>query len=411
MSENVIEASWEALVDSLEYAFQPVRAPRVSAAERGADPARQAGPRGAGGGAGARGDPLRDALARSDAAALRGGPRGPDRRGAELAVGVSSGTTALHLAVREQGWGPGDEVLTTPAQLHRLLQLPALRGRDAGLLRRRPGDAHRRSGRDGGAVGPATAGLLPVHIFGFPADMPRDRGHRGRARPRGGRGRRPGARHGLRRRRQRRRARQSRRIRLLRQQADDDGGGGMLISGSEAAAEVARSERNQGRAPGMKFMEHDRLGFNYRLTDVQAALGDRPARAPRLDDGGALGGSPRPTRSASPRSAAPSRARATPTTSSCRSRDRGAERRSWFVYVLRLPKSRRPRRRHRRARPPRHRRPSVPAVHPHSRASSGSGSAPARASSRSPRTSRGARSRCRSTRRSGGVARAGRRAS
>jgi 2-isopropylmalate synthase len=28
VSENVIEASWEALVDSLEYAFQPVRAPR-----------------------------------------------------------------------------------------------------------------------------------------------------------------------------------------------------------------------------------------------------------------------------------------------------------------------------------------------------------------------------------------------
>lgn len=33
------------------------------------------------------------------------------------------------------------------------------------------------------------------------------------------------------------------------------------------------SERNQGRAPNMDWLDHDRLGFNYRLTDLQAALG------------------------------------------------------------------------------------------------------------------------------------------
>ena len=36
---------------------------------------------------------------------------------------------------------------------------------------------------------------------------------------------------------------------------------------------VLRSERNQGRAIDMGWLDHDRLGFNYRLTEVQAALG------------------------------------------------------------------------------------------------------------------------------------------
>ena len=33
------------------------------------------------------------------------------------------------------------------------------------------------------------------------------------------------------------------------------------------------SERNQGRAPDMDWLDHDRLGFNYRLTDLACALG------------------------------------------------------------------------------------------------------------------------------------------
>ena len=72
--------------------------------------------------------------------------------GVEDAVAVSSGTTALHLGVRALGWGQGDEVLTSPLQLRRLGQLPALRGRAAGLLRRRPGDPRPRPGRRRGAV-------------------------------------------------------------------------------------------------------------------------------------------------------------------------------------------------------------------------------------------------------------------
>ena len=85
VSENIIEASWEALVDSLEYAFQP-RKQRQSGSRRPsplpsgrqrlrerrrADPARAARARRARGGAGARGAALRAALAGADAGALR----------------------------------------------------------------------------------------------------------------------------------------------------------------------------------------------------------------------------------------------------------------------------------------------------------------------------------------------------
>jgi perosamine synthetase len=51
------------------------------------------------------------------------------------------------------------------------------------------------------------------------------------------------------------------------------GEGGMLVPPDAAFAARARSERNQGRAAGMERVEHERLGFNYRLTDVAAAIG------------------------------------------------------------------------------------------------------------------------------------------
>jgi perosamine synthetase len=47
----------------------------------------------------------------------------------------------------------------------------------------------------------------------------------------------------------------------------------MLTLGSAEMKERVDSERNQGRAPDMGWLDHDRLGFNYRLTDLASALG------------------------------------------------------------------------------------------------------------------------------------------
>jgi perosamine synthetase len=51
------------------------------------------------------------------------------------------------------------------------------------------------------------------------------------------------------------------------------GEGGMVTLGDRALKQRIDSERNQGRAPDMGWLDHDRLGFNYRLSDIACALG------------------------------------------------------------------------------------------------------------------------------------------
>jgi perosamine synthetase len=59
------------------------------------------------------------------------------------------------------------------------------------------------------------------------------------------------------------------------------GEGGLVALGSPGQKVVVDSERNQGRAPDMGWLDHDRLGFNYRMTDLQAAIGS--CQLDRLD--------------------------------------------------------------------------------------------------------------------------------
>jgi perosamine synthetase len=59
------------------------------------------------------------------------------------------------------------------------------------------------------------------------------------------------------------------------------GEGGMVTTGDGALKARMDSERNQGRAPDMGWLDHDRLGFNYRLSDLACALG--LAQLDRLD--------------------------------------------------------------------------------------------------------------------------------
>jgi perosamine synthetase len=51
------------------------------------------------------------------------------------------------------------------------------------------------------------------------------------------------------------------------------GEGGMITLADPALKERIDSERNQGRAPDMGWLDHDRLGFNYRLSEIACALG------------------------------------------------------------------------------------------------------------------------------------------
>jgi perosamine synthetase len=104
------------------------------------------------------------------------------------------------------------------------------------------------------------------------------------------------------------------------------GEGGAVVCPSAEVKERIDSERNQGRAPDMGWLDHDRLGFNYRLDDLSCALGI--AQLERLDE------------------LLSARARVAGLYNDALGSvegldlpcpDGGGDRRSWFVYVVQLP--------------------------------------------------------------------------
>jgi perosamine synthetase len=241
------------------------------------------------------------------------------------AVAISSGTTALHLGVRALGWGPGDEVLTSPfsfvASANCLLYegaRPVFCDVDPVTLNLDPAAVE-------AAAGERSAGILPIHIFGFPAAMPELEAIATR---RGlgiledacealgavdSEGRMVGTRGNL------------ATFAFYANKQMTTGEGGMIVPSSAAVAARLRSERNQGRAADMGWLDHGGLGFNYRLADLAAALG--VAQLERLDDllarRSAVAGLYEEALAGVEGVAAPLAAR-------------GAERRSWFVYPVRL---------------------------------------------------------------------------
>jgi perosamine synthetase len=256
--------------------------------------------------------------------------------GVDDAVAVSSGTAALHLGVRMLGWGEGAEVLTSPfsfvASANCLLYegaTPVFCDIDALTLDLDP-DAV------GAAVGERTAGILPVHIFGWPAAMPeleRIASEHGlgvledACEALGGvdsEGARVGARGNL------------ATFAFYANKQLTTGEGGIIVPRSADDAIRLRSERNQGRAPGMDWLDHDRLGFNYRLSELQAALG--VAQLERVDEllaarfrVAALYGERLGQMGGAPAGEGDSDGLVLPLA------DRGQERRGWFVYVVQLP--------------------------------------------------------------------------
>ncbi|HLY83945.1 MAG TPA: DegT/DnrJ/EryC1/StrS family aminotransferase, partial [Acidimicrobiales bacterium] len=105
------------------------------------------------------------------------------------------------------------------------------------------------------------------------------------------------------------------------------GEGGMVTVSDPELKERIDSERNQGRAPDMAWLDHDRLGFNYRLSDVACALG--LAQLEHLE--AMLAGRARVAgRYREALDAIDDLALPCP--------DTGGRRRGWFVYVVQLPR-------------------------------------------------------------------------
>jgi perosamine synthetase len=242
------------------------------------------------------------------------------------ASAVSSGTAGLHLALRAASVQAGDEVITTPfsfvASANAILYegaRPVFCDIDERTLNLDPAAVS-------AAVTDRTAGILPVHIFGYPADLPAfeeiAKRHglfivedacealgsvHGDGTPVGARG-------------------HLSVFAFYPNKQMTTGEGGVVVCPSPGLKERIDSERNQGRAPDMSWLDHDRLGFNYRLSDIACALG--LAQLERLDE--LLRGRERVAALYGEALAdIPEIERPCP--------DTDGNRRSWFVYVVKLP--------------------------------------------------------------------------
>jgi len=200
--------------------------------------------------------------------------------GTRFAAGVSSGTAGLHLAVRLAGVGPGDEVITSPFSFVASANCALYEGATPVFADIDPVTFNIDPVAVEAAITPRTRAIVPVHVFGLPCDIEAINEIAGRhdlaviedaaeAIGASRRGRRIGT-HG-----------NPAVFAFYPNKQMTTGEGGMVTTDDPAVHAGLKSLANQGRSDTGDWLEHDRLGFNYRLDDVSAAIG--VAQVERLD--------------------------------------------------------------------------------------------------------------------------------
>src|SRR4029077_6419443 len=92
--------------------------------------------------------------------------------GPGYALAVSRGAAALHPGVRAKGGSGGDEVVPSPLSFVASTNCLLYEGAKPVFADIDPVTLNLDPAKAAAAVGEKTAGLLPVHIFGYPADLP-----------------------------------------------------------------------------------------------------------------------------------------------------------------------------------------------------------------------------------------------
>jgi len=188
------------------------------------------------------------------------------------AVAVSSGTSGLHLCIRTLHIGEGDEVIVPSFAFVAVANavryeraIPVFVDIDPETLNLDPGSIE-------AAITPRTRAVLAVHTFGRPAelsailDIARRHhlfviedaceaiGAEYAGRKVGGMGE-----LGV--------------FAFYPNKQMTTGEGGVMVTGDPEIAELARKLRNQGRSDGAGWLQHSELGYNYRISDINCALG------------------------------------------------------------------------------------------------------------------------------------------
>lgn len=186
-----------------------------------------------------------------------------------ICVAVNSGTAALHLGLLAAGIGPGDEVIVPSFTFAATANAVALTGATPVFADIEPAYFCLNPAAVEAAVTPRTAGIMPVHLYGHPADMTAIQ--------------QVAERHSL---AVFEDAAQAHAASWLGQPVGafgavaafsfyptknmTSGEGGMVVCADEATARQVRLLRNQGME---RRYANEVVGFNARMTDVQAAIG------------------------------------------------------------------------------------------------------------------------------------------
>uniref|UniRef100_A0A7C3RJH5 DegT/DnrJ/EryC1/StrS family aminotransferase n=1 Tax=Dictyoglomus thermophilum TaxID=14 RepID=A0A7C3RJH5_DICTH len=195
-----------------------------------------------------------------------------DYIGVKYAVAVSSGTAGLHILVRALGIGPGDEVLvpsfTFAATVNAILferGIPVFVDIEPETYNLDPDDLERK-------ITKKTKAIMAVDIFGHPAEWDRileiaDKynlkiiddscealGAEYKGKKIGQFG-------------------DAACFAFYPNKQMTTGEGGIIVTDNPGIAKLARSLRNQGRGEMSAWLEHERLGYNYRMDEMSAALG------------------------------------------------------------------------------------------------------------------------------------------
>ena len=200
--------------------------------------------------------------------------------GCEYGISTTSGTTALHLGLKALGIGPGDEVIVPTFTMIASGFAISYTGATPVLVDSEPETWNMDVSAIEAKITPATKAIMPVHIYGHTCDMD------------------PileiAEKHGL---------------HIIEDAAEAHGGeykgkmaggighvgcfsfyankiittgeGGMIVTNDPEIANSAKALRDLAHSPDQRFLHTD-IGFNYRMTNIQAAIG--LAQFERIDD-------------------------------------------------------------------------------------------------------------------------------